>query len=171
MKHTVSIRKMAAAMALFGIMSISFVGCGTKRNSFVSEASSVSINWESIISEIDNEQLAEYGWYADMETIAEDAEEFGVISFCNYDVTDQNAFLNVKYQLLIDYGIDDSYSEPVYSILLSDNNSNQYYSSIHAEDFSLLSEEGAWFFSDDKDTYLTDCLEKCSAILGFSEGE
>ncbi|MBE6765768.1 MAG: hypothetical protein E7546_07870 [Ruminococcaceae bacterium] len=145
-------------------------GCSTAETA---SSPDLGIDWESIIARIDADTLYEYGWYADIDSLASDAEDLGTITFSNYDPTEADAFKSVSYQFCIDYGegftLTDSgvvfYDTPVYCVTLIDNESDGSYLGTFDEDFNLLSEEGEWFLAEDKDEYITLCLENCRNIL------
>ena len=158
-------------IALISILCLAVCGCSSEEP--VSEAPDLGINWDSLISGITEEELSSMGLYTDMDTLKSDAEEFGSISFTNYDPDITDSFKKVDYQLCIDYGLGCTYEgdtanyfdRPVYSLLLTDNKSDGCYSCICDEDFALLSEYGRWFLSEDKDSFIAACLGNCSAVL------
>lgn len=147
--------------------------CGCSSESQTERMPDLGIDWNTIVGNISSDELAEYGWFAEMESLLSDAQELGTIMFCNYDPAEADAFKSVDYQFTIEYGIGaeytdgavDYYDTPVYSIFLTDNASDNYYACTYNEDFDLLAEEGGWFLDQDRDEYVFTCLESCREII------
>lgn len=160
---------MRKILCLFVIsMSIFLLSCC---GWFKEDLPDLGIDWKSVQQNISNEKLAEFGWFAG--DLGEEIEEFGTVTFCNYNPDSFEAFKEVAYQFTIEYGCGyeyvngkvEYYEIPVYSIMLVDNGSDLYYSCTYDESFLLLSEEGEWFLSEDKAEYVTMCLRNCESVI------
>jgi hypothetical protein len=134
----------------------------------------LGIDWAKIQANVTDEKLAEFGWYVD--DLEEEIEEFGTVSFYNYDPKKLNAFKEVEYQFYVEYGVgyelvDEEvvyYDIPVYGIMLVDNSSKDYYACTYNDysakatsPFDLMSEEGVWFLEEDKAENIQTALKNC----------
>lgn len=153
-------------------LTLCLFGCG--KGSTSSDIPDIGISWDTILPRITAEKLAQYGLCADIESLEADADEYGTVTFCNYDLASADAFKNVDYQLTADYGLSFEiengtvtyYTDPVYSVMLIDNSGDDSsYTAAFTEDFMLISEEGEWFLSEDKDEFISDLLTDCRTIL------
>ena len=169
--------KRAITLTLSALVgAVAFSGCDLLDGLFgKSDLPDLGIDWTEIQTRITQEKLTEFGWY--VEDLEEEIEEFGTISFYNYDPSVENAFQNVEYQFYVQYGVGYEYQNeeiqyydiPVYEIMLVDNNSDDYYACVHDEDFTLLNEEGVWFLEESKAEYVATVLEKCSFFVVGSD--
>lgn len=149
---------------------LSLFGCGKPQTAALPD---LGIDWDMILPRITEEKLSEYGLYADMTALTEDAEDFGSVTFCNYDLSVKDSFKKVDYQLTVEYGLDfefqngktEYYDSPVYTVDIIDNRSGSYYSCTCSEDFELIGEEGEWFLTENKDEFLFTLLADCKDIL------
>lgn len=154
------------------LCAVSLVGCADIFD-FGSDVPDVGIDWEYVQNSIDKTAVSERGWYMDDGEI----DEFGTITFYNYDFNKLKAFKEVPYQFYIEYGcgyelVDGEsvyYEHPVYSIMLVDNASDKYYACTYDDTLQFMNEEGDWFLSDVKSEYVNDCLLDCQAILGLDK--
>ena len=148
--------------------AVAFSGC-EKINE--TELPDLGIDWGQVCENATKERLSAFGWYAD--DLQDEIEEFGTVTFCNYDPTVLGAFKKVEYQFTIEYGCGFEYENeqviyyefPVYSIMLVDNQSEEYFAASYDEEFSLLKEEGVWFLEENKTDYITTCLTNCQSII------
>ena len=134
----------------------------------------LGIDWTTITQTLQTNEsqttLQQLSWYADTSEI----QEFGTVTFYNYNFKNLTDFKKVPYQFYIEYGcgyqLDENtnpvyYPHPVYEIMLVDNGSSAYYSCTYNEEFTLLHEEGEWFLTDDKSDYISHCLTACQGLL------
>jgi hypothetical protein len=134
----------------------------------------LDINWAQIQTNITQEKLREFGWYVD--DLQEEIDEFGTVSFYNYEPSELNAFKQVDYQFYVQYGVGYEYENeqvvyyevPVYEVMLVDNASKQYYSAVYNDysakkegPFELMKEEGVWFLEEDQAEYIEHVLHRC----------
>ena len=161
--------KKRIAVTVLSIVSVfSFVGCDQTEET---ELPDLGIDWGQVCENATKERLSAFGWYAD--DLQDEIEEFGTVTFCNYDPTVFGAFKKVEYQFTIEYGCGYEYENeqviyyefPVYSIMLVDNQSEEYFAGSYDEEFSLLKEEGIWFLDENKTEYITTCLTNCQSII------
>ncbi len=168
MKNRLFILILAAAVILSALC-----GCSSVQTE---EIPDLGINWDSVIAEISEAELSEFGLFAEMDSLKSEAEELGTVTFCNYDPCREGAFREVDYQLSVSYGAGCEaengaifyYDEPVCFLFLSDNHSDRYYACTCSEDSALLSQEGEWFLDEDRDAYISACIENCRSVL-FSD--
>ena len=134
----------------------------------------LNINWEKIQANVTQEKLREFGWYVD--DLQEEIDEFGTVSFYNYEPSKLNAFKQVDYQFYVQYGVGYEYENeqviyyeiPVYEVMLVDNESKAYYSAVYNDysttsdgPFELMKEEGVWFLEEDQETFMDHALHRC----------
>lgn len=155
-------------------LSASFFLGGCDFFGFGNDLPELGIDWSAITRELATEEkqsrLISRGWYADTSEI----EEFGTVTFYNYNFKNLTAFKDVPYQFYIEYGCGyeldekgeaDYYTHPVYEIMLVDNASDDYYACTYDDELQFLKEEGTWFLQEDKAEYISDCLNECYELL------
>lgn len=155
-------------------LTVGFLLSGCDLFNFGNDLPDLGIDWATITAELETDKkqasLASLGWYADVSEI----DEFGTVSFYNYDFKKLSEFKKVPYQFYIEYGcgyeLDENgevcyYPHPVYEIMLIDNGSDVYYSCTYDGDLNFMKEEGSWFLTEDKPEYISNCLSNCQSLL------
>lgn len=174
-------KTIAVILECFVAGALTLSGCGQSNENMSASTNvpSISIEWKAIIDNIKSADLDAMQLYVDYENLESDTEQFGTVSFYNYDVTKQNAFKDVEYQMDISYGagyeiVDGKinyYEKPVYTISLMDNSSETYYSYTCNEEGEVLQEEGEWFLKESKKEYIEEKIRQCKEIIFGKEQE
>ncbi len=167
------IKLFTKAVSFFFALTMLFAmaGCSGGDDGVVS-APELDINWDSVNKSIESSDLSSYGYYIEDDYEASE-KEFGSVSLCNYDPDVANAWKNTEYQLVITYGLnfnlksDGYYDYPTIEVSLNETNGDGYYTATYSEDGEFIAEDGKWFLSGDKETFLKEKVEDAIEIFGL----
>ena len=131
----------------------------------------LNINWNDVNESIDSTILSSYGYYIEDDYKASE-KEFDSVSLCNYDPDDANAWKKTEYQLVITYGLNfknsDGYHDcPTIEIALNETGKKGYYTATYKENGEFIEDDGKWFLSEDKETFLKEKVEDAIEIFGL----
>lgn len=137
----------------------------------VASVPELNINWDDVNEAIDSTNLSSYGYYIE-DDYKSSEKEFDSVSLCNYDPDDANAWKKTECQLVITYGLNfknsDGYHDcPTIEIALNETGKKGYYTATYKENGEFIEDDGDWFLSEDKETFLKEKVEDAIEIFGL----
>lgn len=162
------------------MISATMAGCSANEQSSVSKfdeaVTQTNIDWQAVIDNIEKYDMSGTGLYIDTASAREDAEDFGYITFNNYE----SDFKSVDKQIDVCYGIimktdtdnEEYFDEPAFEISVLDNSDyKSFYHGVYSENGETLFEEGEWILSEDKSETVSEWIKVCSEAMGESDGQ